>query len=79
VQGTWNKQSGEQFQQALEDVVNGPNTQPYSIDFRGEPATAFLDQQTGKAVIFDESGNFRAAWDLGADQVKGVVVNGKLW
>jgi Colicin D len=80
VSGTWNKQTGAQFQQALENIVNGPNTQEYSIEFRGESGfSAFLDQPSGRAVIFDQAGNFRAAWDLGADQVKGIVVNGRLW
>jgi len=33
---------------------------------------------SGKAVIFDQNGVFRAAWDLGREQIRGVVVNGKL-
>jgi hypothetical protein len=36
-------------------------------------------QPTGKAAIFDANNQFVSAWDLSADQVKGVVVNGKLW
>jgi Colicin D len=80
VSGNWNKENGAQFEQALKDIVNGPNSKEYGIDFRGEPGvTAFLDQPSGRAVIFDPSGSFRAAWDLGTEQVQGVVVNGQSW
>jgi len=71
---------GGQFQQALEDVVNGPNTQAYSIEFRGQPGyTAHVDLLTGKAVIVDANNNFVASWSLGANQLRGVIVHGKLW
>src|SRR5436190_22157063 len=64
VNGNWNKQTGAQFQKALEEIVNGPNTKEYVIEFRGQLGfRAFLDQPTGKAVVFDPSGHFRAAWD----------------
>jgi RHS repeat-associated protein len=80
VKGNWNKQTGAEFQKALQDIVSGPNTKEYVIEFRGQSGfRAFLDQPSGKAVIFDQNGAFRAAWDLGADQVRGIVVNGKLW
>jgi RHS repeat-associated protein len=80
VKGNWNNENAARFQQALEDVMNGPNTKEFEIEFRGQPGfRAFVDQVTGKAVVFDPNGEFRAAWDLGADQVRGVVVNGKLW
>jgi len=35
-------------------------------------------RQSGKAVIFKPNGDFHAAWSLSADQVRAVVVNGKL-
>ena len=80
VSGNWNKETGAQFQKALEDVVYGPNTKEYTIEFRGQSGfRAFVDQPSGKAVIFNQNGEFRAAWDLSADLMRGVVVNGKLW
>jgi hypothetical protein len=80
VLGNWSKHSGSLFQHALEEVMVGPATIEYGIEFRGLlDYRIFLDQRTGKAVIFDGSGNFRAAWNLGAEQVKGVTVNGRLW
>lgn len=80
INGNWNRENAARFEKALRDVVNGPNTKEYLIEFRGQSGfRAFLEQPTGKAVIFDPSGNFRAAWDLGAEEVKGIVVNGKLW
>jgi hypothetical protein len=79
--GNWNKQTGAEFQQALEDVVQGPNTAEYDgIEYRGQAGyKVFLDQATGKAVIFDEDGNMVAAWKLSPQQIQGVVENGKLW
>jgi hypothetical protein len=64
----------------LEDIVNGRNTQAYSIEFRGQPGyTAHVDLLTGNAVIVDANNNFVAGWSLGAKQLEGVIVNGKLW
>src|SRR5277367_4316116 len=80
ISGNWNSQSGRLFQWALEEIVRGPTTAEYRIQFRGlADYRIFLDQRSGKAVICDCDGGFRAAWDLGAEQVKGVVVNGRLW
>ena len=81
VSGNWNKQTGAEFQQALEDVVQGPNTVEYDdIEYRGQAGyKVFLDQPTGKAVIFDSDGNLVSAWDLSREQIQGVVVNGRLW
>jgi RHS repeat-associated protein len=80
VQGNWNSQTGARFQQALENLVNGPNTRAYSIEFRGQAGyTAYVDLPSGNAVIVDPNGNFAASWSLGADQMQGVIVNGKLW
>lgn len=79
IKGNWNKQAGEDFQKALEDIVKGPNTTEYTVTFRGEPGfKVYLDQPSGKAVVFDPNGNFRAAWDLGRNQVREVVVDGTL-
>ena len=79
IKGNWNKQAGQDFQQALEDIVRDPNTKEYTITFRGEAGyKAYLDPQSGKAVIFKPNGDFHAAWSLSADQVRSVVVNGKL-
>lgn len=79
IKGNWNKQAGQDFQQALEDIVKNPSTKEYTITFRGEAGyKAYLDPQSGKAVIFKPNGDFHAAWSLSADQVRAVVVNGKL-
>ena len=44
VPGNWNNQNAALFQQALEGIVNGPNTVQYPVNFRGQfNGTAFLD------------------------------------
>lgn len=79
INGNWNKQAGQDFQQALEDIVKNPSTKESTITFRGEAGyKAYLDPQSGKAVIFKPNGDFHAAWSLSADQVRAMVVNGKL-
>ncbi len=86
VNGPWNKANAALFEQALQAIVNGPNTVPYPVDF-GPPGrsgsftggTAYLDQPSGLCVGFDPGGDLAFAWELGARQVEGLVVNGTLW
>jgi hypothetical protein len=80
VNGNWNRENAAEFQQALEDVVDGPNTKAYDIEYRGQAGyKVYIDQPTGKGVIFDPNGSLAGAWDLSAEQIQGAVVNGKLW
>lgn len=79
VPGNWNNQNAALFEQALEGIVSGPNTVQYPVNFRGQfDGTAFLDQPTGLCAVFDANGELGAAWDLGANQVEDLVVNGVL-
>ncbi len=86
VNGPWNKANAALFEQALQAIINGPNTVPYPVDF-GPPGrsgsftggTAYLDQPSGLCVGFDPGGDLAFAWELGARQVEGLVVNGTLW
>jgi hypothetical protein len=78
VNGNWNSQNGQAFEQALQTHIdNAPVQIPGT--FRGNiPVTHFYDPATNNWVAVDPSDNFVAGWNLGPNQVQDLMTNGNV-
>jgi uncharacterized Zn-binding protein involved in type VI secretion len=68
----------DQFQAAIEDHVQSPDTLSIDGTYHGKPATLFVDPATGVNVIGKPSGDFVSGWKLSPEQLRNVMTRGKL-
>lgn len=78
VDGPYNKQNADKFREAITNHVNSPGTQLINGTYRGNPATFYLNSQTGLNVIQSPSGQFVSGWSLGPGQLRSVLQSGAL-
>jgi len=70
IPGTWNKNNGIAFQEALEAHKLAPNTQPILGTYRGTiSGTHYYSPETGLWSFYDDAGSFVAGWKLSTEQV----------
>jgi hypothetical protein len=78
VTGNYNKINAAAFQVALQKHVSDKNTQIIQGTYRGKPATFYLNPKTRQTVIEDVLGNFVSGWKLSKNQLRYVLIDGKL-
>jgi len=76
--GNWNPARAAEFSRAVNQHINAPGVRAISGTYRGNPATHFLDPETGLNVIADAAGNYISDWKLGEEQLKNVLTTGSL-
>lgn len=47
--------------------------------YRGNPVTHYIDPSTGVNVMADPTGRYVSGWQLGAEQLEGVLTTGRLF
>ncbi|WP_350024124.1 colicin D domain-containing protein [Pseudomonas protegens] len=78
VVGNANKKTIAEFEVAVQKHIAAPETKLIEGTYRGNPATHFVDPNTGINIIRDPSGNFLSGWKLNPQQLLHVVKSGKL-
>lgn len=78
VVGNANKAKLVEFEIAVKKHMAAPGTKLIEGPYRGNPATHFVDPNTGLNVIRDSSGNFLSGWKLNPQQLLHVIKSGKL-
>ena len=72
VAGNANNVTLAEFNAAIQNHVNGTNTQVIQGTYRGQPVTHFVDSATGLNVIRDSSNNFLSGWRLNSAQLMNI-------
>jgi len=76
ISGNYNKQNGELFKSALQDLIASPETKIKPGTYRGTiEGTHYFDPNTNKWVFVDSSGEYVASWELGPSQVVDLTKN----
>ena len=78
VNGSWNKTTAQQFEQAVQSHVSDPATQAIKGTYRGQPVIHNVNPQTGLNVMTDAAGKFVSGWKLNAAQLQNVLTRGSL-
>jgi hypothetical protein len=79
VTGTWNKQNGRAFQQAILEHIHGKDTQVIPGTYRGNiSGTHYYNPNNNLWAFVDSNGNYRAGWELGLEQQKYILSNGNV-
>jgi hypothetical protein len=78
VTGNYSAANAVKFQSAMEAHIADPATKIIQGMYRGQLVIHFVNPQTGLNVIQDASGQFLSGWKLTAEQLKHVLLNGKL-
>ena len=69
ITGTWNKQNGEAFAQAIRDHINKSSIEIIEGTYRGTiRVTHYFDPTTKLNVMLDQKGNLVGAWKLTEEQ-----------
>ncbi len=72
VVGPYTLQTAEQFEQALKDFVDQPDTLRIQGTYRGQSATPYTDPSYGKVVLVSPGGEFVSGRTLNTDQSSNV-------
>jgi hypothetical protein len=78
VNGNWSSQNKKEFEQALEDHVQDPDTVSISGTYRGKQVVHLYNTRTKNNMIVSESGEFISAWKLSKDQQTYLTTSGDL-
>ena len=77
IKGNYNKENIAKFKAALEKHVLETGTTPITGIYRGLNVAHYVNPQTGLNVIV-LAGEFHSGWKLTAEQLKHVLLTGKL-
>lgn len=78
VTGPWNKNSGAEFQNALQGHLDDPGTMAIMGTYRGDEVTHFVNPTTGLNVMRGMDDAFVSGWRLNAAQLENVLTRGSL-
>ena len=78
VEGPYNPANASKFKNAIENHVSSSSTRVIEGTYRGNPATHYLNPQSGLNGIKDSGGNFVSGWRLGSGQLRSVQQSGAL-
>jgi RHS repeat-associated protein len=78
VKGNWNKQTAQEFEEAVQQHIDDPSTQVIKGTYRGQSVIHHVNPQTGLNVMTDPSGKFISGWKLGTEQLRNVLTRGTL-
>jgi hypothetical protein len=78
VQGNYNANTAQQFQQAVQTHVNSAGNQVIYGTYRGKQVIHHYNPQTGLNVITDRAGNFIGGWKLNPAQAQNVTTRSSL-
>ncbi|MBK7704668.1 MAG: hypothetical protein IPJ30_02530 [Acidobacteria bacterium] len=78
MQGNYNANTAQQFQQAVQNHVANAGNQVIKGTYRGQQVIHHYNPQTGLNVITDRAGNFVSGWKLNPAQAQNVTTGGSL-
>jgi RHS repeat-associated protein len=78
VQGNYNANTAQQFQQAIQTHINSMGTQVTNGTYRGQPVIHYTNILTGVNVITGRDGSFISGWKLNPAQIQNVTTRGSL-
>jgi hypothetical protein len=70
--------NGAKCGSAINEHVNSPDVKVIQGTYCDDPATLYVNPNTGLTVITDPKGNFVSGWKLSPQQLNHVLTNGKL-
>jgi hypothetical protein len=76
VGGNYNKENAAKFDSAIKEHINSPDVKVIQGTYRGDPATSYVNPNSGLTVITDPNGNF--VWKLNRQQLDHVLESGNL-
>ena len=79
VTGNFNKANASKFNSAINQHINGANTQAIQGTYRGtQDVIHHFDPQTGLNVMSDLKGNFISGWKLSKSQIENLGRSGNI-
>lgn len=77
--GKWNPSRAADASRAIHQHINNPGVRSIQGSYRGNPATHYLDPNTGLNVVADSAGNFVTGYRLGSGQLTDLLATGHLF
>jgi hypothetical protein len=77
--GNWNPGRAPEVRNSILNHLKHPGVQRVAGTYRGVKVTHVVDPSTGLNVILDEARNLVGGWKLGAEQLEGVLLSGRLF